>query len=330
MFEELQRTLQRIGATQTVSVPLSADGDGYLDRECPVEVCQFDFKVLEEDWNKKVRPEEVFCPFCRHTAPNNHWYTQEQLQGAREYVVAQLKEEINSAIKGDAQRWNRQQPRNAFISMTMSVDSKPQQVLLPVAAAAPMQLKVSCPECACRYAAVGVAFFCPACGHNAADLMFEQSIGGIRSTLDAIPSVRAAISDRDAAETTVRVIIENGLQNGVTAFQRYAEALYAARYPASPAPRRNALQNLAEGSALWQAASGKQYSDYLTAAELNPLTRYFQQRHLLAHRQGLVDADYIARSGDTSYREGQRLVIRETAVRECLTLIEKLARGMAA
>ena len=55
----------------------------------------------------------------------------------------------------------------------------------------------------------------------------------------------------------------------------------------------------------------------------------FQQRHLLAHRQGLVDEDYISRSGDTSYRVGQRLVIRETAVRECLTLIEKLAAAMA-
>jgi len=44
----------------------------------------------------------------------------------------------------------------------------------------------------------------------------------------------------------------------------------------------------------------------------------------------LVDADYIARSGDASYREGQRLVIRDASVRECLNLIEKLARGIAA
>lgn len=49
-----------------------------------------------------------------------------------------------------------------------------------------------------------------------------------------------------------------------------------------------------------------------------------------AHTQGLVDADYIARNGDMAYRAGQRLVIRETAVRESLTLIEKLAAGMAA
>lgn len=35
------------------------------------------------------------------------------------------------------------------------------------------------------------------------------------------------------------------------------------------------------------------------------------------------------RTGDTNYRIGQRLVVRETVVRDCLTLIEKLATGMA-
>ncbi|MGH7307232.1 MAG: hypothetical protein ACREK6_00900 [Candidatus Rokuibacteriota bacterium] len=59
------------------------------------------------------------------------------------------------------------------------------------------------------------------------------------------------------------------------------------------------------------------------------LTRLFPQRHLLAHRQGPVDESYIARSGDTSYRVGQRVVIREMAVREGLVLIEKLAARMA-
>jgi hypothetical protein len=115
----------------------------------------------------------------------------------------------------------------------------------------------------------------------------------------------------------------------VTAFQRYAEVLYA-RCPSASAARRNAFQNLVEGSNLWAAAFGKCYDDHLDGAELAALTRAFQQRHLLAHTQGVVDRDYIARSGDTSYRPGQRLVIRGAAVRACLDLIEKLAAAMAA
>jgi uncharacterized Zn finger protein (UPF0148 family) len=329
MFDELKRVLQRLSSTRSVSVPIHSDAEGYLDRECPAQECQFDFKVFEEDWRDKVRDEEVFCPFCGHAARSDKWYTQEQVEAAKKAAVAQLQGRINTAMKRDADQWNRRQRPDGFLRITMKVDSRPQHVFLPPMAAAPMRLKITCPACACRYAVIGAAFFCPACGHNAADLMFTQSIGAIRNALDAIPGLRAAISDRDVAETTVRLIIENGLQNAITAFQRYAEALYTTRFPSLPAPRRNAFQNIGEGSTLWHSASGKQYSDHMTTAELNTLTRYFQQRHLLAHREGLVDADYITRSGDTSYREGQRLVVREASVRECLTLVEKLARGMA-
>ena len=271
----------------------------------------------------------MFCPFCGHTAESDKWYTQEQVEAAKKAAVAQLQGRINTAMKRDADQWNRRQRSDSFLRITMKVDSRPQHFVLPNMTAEPMRLKITCPACACRYAVVGAAFFCPACGHNAADLVFTQSISGIRNALDALPGIRAAIADRDIAETTVRLIIENGLQNAVTAFQRYAEALYATRYSSLPAPRRNVFQSLSDGSSVWHTASGKQYSGHVTTAELHAITRYFQQRHLLAHRQGLVDAEYIARSGDTSYREGQRLVVRAESVRECLTLIEKLASGMA-
>ena len=58
------------------------------------------------------------------------------------------------------------------------------------------------------------------------------------------------------------------------------------------------------------------------------LKRAFQQRHLLAHTQGIVDQDYITHSGDTSHRVGQRLVIGESTVHHYLDIIEKLTTGL--
>ncbi len=284
MFEELLRELDRLSGTHTVSIKVPSDTDGYFDRECPSVECTFQFKVHEHDWRHKVRDEEVFCPFCGHAAGSDSWWTQQQLKHAEEAALAQIEGRLSGAMNRDAQRWNRNQPKNSFISMSMKVDSRPQHVLLPPAAAEPMELRITCPECACRYAVIGTAYFCPACGHNAADLMFTQSIEGIRKTLDAIASITAAVSDRDTAKNMKRLIIEHGLQNAVTAFQRYAEALYS-RFPELHAPRRNAFQNLTEGSDLWQKATGKRYKDYLSANVLKTLERYFQQRHLLAHRQ---------------------------------------------
>lgn len=326
MFDELIRELGRLEGQQ-VSVPIPADEEGFLDRECPSDACLSQFKVHEDDWRDKVRDEEVFCPFCRHAADSKKWFTQEQVDHAKQAAIAQVRRNISGAMRRDAQRWNQRQPRGSFLRITMQVNDRPTPVLLPLAGAEPMRLKIKCPACSCRYAVIGAAFFCPACGHNAADMMFDQSVAAIRNALNALATVRAAIPDRDTAETTVRLIVENGLQNAVTTFQRYAEVLYA-RYQLQPQPRRNAFQNLGEGSELWRAATGKRYSDYLDNREISALARLFQQRHLLAHTQGLVDADYVARSGDTAYQVGQRLIIREGSVRECLALIEKLTSAM--
>ena len=328
MFEETIRALHRLDGRHEISVSIPSDAEGYFDRECPSSDCLFWFKIHEDDWRNKVRDEEVFCAFCGHTADSDKWWTQEQAEHAQKTAIAHVEQRLSHAIKRDADRWNRRQPRDSFVQVTMNVDSRPLQVLLPLAAAEPMQLKITCPECDCRFAVVGAAFFCPACGHNAAELMFSHTLTSISNTFDALEVVRSAISDRDTAENTVRLIIENGLQNAVTTFQRYAEALYA-RLPGAPPARRNAFQNLTAGSDLWLAATGKRYHDHLDPAELKALGRAFQQRHLLAHTQGHVDQDYIARSGDTAYRPGQRLVVRKAAVRQCANLIEKLAAGMA-
>ena len=329
MFEETIRALRKLDGTTSISVPISHDEEGYFDRECPSEECEFQFKVHLEDWKALVRDEEVFCPFCGHTADSTEWNTEEQVEHLKEAAIAHLRSTMGDALRRDADRWNRRQPRNSFISVTMKVDSRPQQVALPPAAAEPMRLKVVCPACECRYAVIGAAYFCPSCGHNAADQVFAQTIAGIRQSLGALSEVRAAIPDPDAAESTSRLIIESGLLNGVTAFQRCAEALFAT-LPSSPTARRNAFQNIAEGSQLWQAQTGKVYRDHLSGDELNRLTQSFQQRHLLAHTQGIVDQDYLSKSGDTRYRLGQRIVVRPSMVQDTLDLIERLVAGLKA
>ncbi len=157
MFEETIRTLRQLEGRTTVSVPISDDEEGYFDRECPSKECLFQFKIHGEDWKDKVGDEEVFCPFCGHTADADKWWTQEQIEHAKQVALAQIKSALGGALKRDAARWNRRQPRNSFISMTMKVNGRPRRVPLPLAAAEPLRLKVACPVCACRYAVVGAA-----------------------------------------------------------------------------------------------------------------------------------------------------------------------------
>ena len=89
--------------------------------------------------------------------------------------------------------------------------------------------------------------------------------------------------------------------------------------------RRNAFQNLDAGSDLWRAEIGHAFGDLIGQTKLDHLKVYFQQRHHLAHQQGIVDQDYIDRSGDRTYAVGQRLLIQDSGVREFADLIEELS-----
>ena len=326
MFNELRRKLRRLQGTNQISVSIQSDEDGYLDRQCHAEECMFEFKVHVEDWHEKIE-ERVVCPFCGHSAEPDDWNTQEQSGHMREVALSHISRRFSRAMRRDTELWNRRQPRGGLVTITMKVDGRPRRVSLPPSAADPMRLRITCSQCGCRYAVIGAALFCPGCGQNDAEVLFNLTISGIRESLHAVTEIRAAISAPDTAENTVRSLVENGLQSAVTAFQRYAEVLYS-QLGASSKPRRNAFQNLSEGSRLWYDAAGKHYSEYLSAVEMTELKRAFQQRHLLAHTQGFVDHDYIAHSGDTSHRLGQRVVIRETTVHYSLDALQKLAAGL--
>ncbi len=326
MFDELRRALRRLEGPHQISVEIETDDDGYFDRQCPSAACMFEFKVQLEDWHEKIG-QIVVCPFCGHSAESEDWNTQEQSEHYQEVALSHINRRIDRAMRSDALRWNRKQPHDSFLTITMRVEGRLTPVALPPSVADPMRLKVECLQCGCRYAFIGAAFFCPGCGRNDAEGLFKRTILSIRASLDVLGAVRSAIGDKDTAENTVRAMIENGLQNAITAFQGYAEALFLQVTDASK-PRRNAFQNIAKGSKLWFSATGNYYSEYLSDAEYADLKCAFQQRHLLAHTQGIVDQDYIDNSGDTSHQLGQRLVISEAKVGCYLNVIQKLAIGL--
>jgi hypothetical protein len=189
-----------------------------------------------------------------------------------------------------------------------------------------MRQKATCSICQCRYSYIGAAFFCPSCGNNSAEDTFKQTLKSVR-TAAGMHRTLLGVMDRDDAENASRLLREKGMTDTVMALQRLAERLYG-RIPGVPPAPRNVFQRVDDGSTLWVDAGRKPYSALLTADELRRLKLYFQQRHLLAHCEGIVDADYITRTGDTSYREGQRLVIREASVLEFVALAEKLGSGL--
>ena len=330
MFENLQRELRALERLKQVTVPLATDEKGYLDKECPAEGCEFLFKVNEQDWINICRDEEVWCPMCGHAEPAKHWYTKEQVEHAKREALKVVQGRINSAMRSDAYAFNCQQPKNAFISMSMNVSGGHFSTFkVPAAAMEAMQLEIHCEACACRFAVIGSAYFCPACGHNSVHRMFNDSLRKISAKKDNVQLIRTAFLAqglKDEAELACRSLIESCLLDGVTGFQKYLDGLYQAT-PNTPTPPFNAFQRLGQGSKLWKAAVGIAYEDVLDAAQLARLVLLFQKRHLLAHSDGIVDARYVKESGDSTYKEGQRISVASSEIDDLVAIIDKLAMG---
>ena len=327
MFDEQQ--VSQMGEGIRISLEFALDDDRYLDRACPSDRCGACFKVHYDDLEPRVRDDEFHCPICGFTAEATEWNTPEQADYIKAAAVREVQRQLGLAFERSAKAFTRPRRSDGFITVRLSYKPSPIPLAVPPAASELMSQPLTCEACGLRYASVGAALFCPACGHNSAVSTFDASVETVRATLSALPQLRAAMVSalgKDAAEDAVRLIRENALVKLLSSFQRFAEALFD-RLPNRNdfRPRPNVFQNLKESGELWRDAAGAGYNKMLTKSEMSTLERYFQQRHLLAHRDGIVDQQYVERSGDSSYAPCQRLVIRVTAVEELATLVQRLA-----
>lgn len=70
------------------------------------------------------------------------------------------------------------------------------------------------------------------------------------------------------------------------------------------------------------------YEKWLNEEELDKMNLYFQMRHILEHNNGIIDQKYIEKLNDTTYKIGQRVIIKIEDVYELLDVIKKLTNGL--
>jgi uncharacterized Zn finger protein (UPF0148 family) len=324
MFEKLLKSLETINEMK-VSVPVNSDAEGYLDKECPFGNCEYQFKVLEEDWADKFRDELVFCPYCRHGAPANDFWTKEQVEQARNVALKQVEYKIGEALRDDANNFNRKQSKNGFITLTMKYEGRAwNNYVMPISAQKELEQKITCLECGARYSVLWSAFFCPCCGHNSIDETFENTLKKIEIKLKAVEAIwQLAEMNPDEVQITTRSLIESWLTDIVVAFQRFCEEKYK-QQESTEIIKPNAFQNLEIGGNLWKSLLGMTYEDWLTVEDFNRLNTSFQKRHLLQHQEGIVDKKYLQKSGDEKYKEWQRISVNKEDVLEAVRIIRQV------
>lgn len=316
--------------TDTIKVPMTFQSDekGYLDRQCPNENCEYVFKVNIDDWKEKIT-DEVHCPMCGHIASCDQWYTDEQIEVIRENAKSYVMNMAQSMLNKSFSKLANSTKNNKHIKITYKPSKKISVRNNPIGQREEWNLDITCEKCGTRYSVIGSAYFCPCCGHNSVEKVFENSISRIETMLNAQDFMLEQLTEQvgiDEANKMCRSMLEGTLGDIVSAFQKFAkENLISHSSLDTSKIKVNDFQIIAKGSELYRSHLNKPYENCLSTEELTSMNILFQRRHILEHNEGIIDEKYIEKSGDKTYSLGQRVIVKKVDAQNLLQIIKKLA-----
>ncbi len=302
------RHLKKLGDQISISFP--RDENGYLGRECPK--CERYFKITP---GTGLTGADIpcHCPYCGHGAPQNQFFTKEQIEYAKSVAI----NEITGAFIKDLKTLEfNHRPRGGFgIGISMKVEGRPQ----PIRHYSEMELEeeVLCDGCTLRYTVFGTFAFCPDCRkHNSLQIL-EKNLALAQKQLE----LAAKVDDDLAAQ-----LIADALENGVSAFDGFGREtcrVHAGKSANSSKAEAISFQNLGGAQKNMLSLFGFDLSSGLLADEWLLLCRCFQKRHLLAHNMGIVDDEYLSKTSDSQATAGRKITILPDEVLSMLNIIRK-------
>lgn len=309
--------LKQLGNRVQVTIP--KDEEGYLGRECPQPDCEGYFKIKPKTGLIGENP-PCHCPYCGYQDTQNNFFTKEQIEYAKSIVLRGVAEAIQKDLKTLEFE---HKPRGGFgIGISMKVRAG---APLPIRYYRERELetKIICENCTLQYAVYGVFAHCPACAaHNSLQIL-QMNLSLTRRQLD----LAEKIDDAPLRQH----LIEDALENCVSAFDGFAREACRIRAHKSTDPAKCAalsFQNLPRAAARLRILFGVDLAaafapDIWSAAHIA-----FMRRHLLAHKAGVVDQQYLDETGERAALLGRRLSIDPTEVCRLADTVMKIGKAL--
>jgi hypothetical protein len=287
-----------------ISVPIRADEDGYLGRECPNPECEEYFKITPGTGIKGPAP--CHCAYCGHTGESNSFWTREQIEYARSVAKQRIIEAVRQDLKALEFEHKPQGPFGIGISMKLKPGAP---VPIRWYREKNLETEIVCDQCGLRYAIYGVFAWCPDCGvHNSLQIL-KKNLDVSRKKLALAESVEPEL---------VETLVSDALAGVVSAFDGFGRRL------CQDSDGKASFQNLEGGRKRVQQYYGFDMADCVTQEEWASACRAFQKRHVLAHRMGVVDEDYVRKSGDVAAVVGRRIALTADEVSNLNEIILKI------
>lgn len=286
-----------------IPVKINPDANGYTGRECPQ--CERYFKIKFGTGIPGVN--DCHCPYCNHVGSQNTFWTKQQVEYAKSVALNQISSEIVDQLK----QMERKPDPNAFISIGITVKGNP----IPITYYAESDLEqiVVCTNCTMDYTIYGAFGFCPDCGtHNSLQIL-DANLDLVLKVLELAASTPDEIKVK---------LIENALEDAISAFDGFG------REHCLNLTTISSFQNIANTKDKLVREHNIDISKNLSEKQWQFLCTQFQKRHLLAHRMGVIDEEYINRTNTPSEYLGRKATITDSDVRELLQYLRVVSRNL--
>lgn len=289
-----------------IKLAMQTDEKGLTGRECPV--CKKYFKIKFGTGLKGPAP--CHCPYCNHIAPQDQFWTEEQINYAKSVALNYVSNEILKTLKKSEVKAK----PNQFISFEIKVNGKP----TPIAYYSERDLEQNgyCKNCTLEYAIYGKFGYCPDCGIHNSHEIFITNMELFKKLLSLSQNSEPAIS---------KLVIEDALENSISTFDGFCRETLKIKESTLNVSFQNidnARKNLIK-KYNFDIAKGINKTDW------DKIILAFQKRHLLAHNLGKIDQEFINKTNSDNNLLGKSVIISREEVIEITDFLKKMAENLS-
>lgn len=307
--------LSRLPSQFSIAIP--SDKDGLIGRECPVIECEGYFKI-QPGTGLKGEKLPCHCPYCGHTGGQQEFFTKAQIEYAKSVVVNRVTGALLSDLK--ALEFNHRPTGGFGIGISMKVEGRPHPIRYY--REKKLETEVVCDQCTLRYMIYGVFGFCPDCGAHNSFQILGKNFDLVEKTLVVAEALEESLAQH---------WVSNALEDCVSAFDGFGREtcwVFAAKALDAVKADSISFQNISRARDKVREQFGLDFAATLAESDWAHVCRGFQKRHLLAHKMGVVDDEYIQKTGDRTAVVGRKCQVDVNEVRALVTSLRILGEKL--
>lgn len=287
----------------SVPVIMISDKEGFFGMRC---------SSCKEYFRTTSRNDLMYCPYCGEWHYGIDFLTENQKQYVNSYIkvfLKSLEEGRDVELDLDSIMGNLSDNRSPFVYTEQR-----------------QQKRIKC-SCGIIYDILGEYGGCPICNkRNSLEVLLERL-----AVLE--DRVINPIFGKDEREKREKEWIET-LKNCVSDFEALGNDLKQLLLILPATPRRKNdirdlnFQNVTYANDKLKNWYGIDFLLGISEEDKNFIIRSFGRRHLFTHNAGVVDQEYLDKTGDTTVRLRERLHIRSREVKRLIELVGKMGQQL--